>query len=357
MAFGESREIKKKPNSNDILGCVDSQEIFEMYLGGLPTKPISSPFREDKNPSFSLFYSNEHEMLMYKDFSTGEVGDCFNFVMKLFKISSKIETFNKIARDFKLTQFELGAGFNSKFTRKRKKGNGKKVRMNKPRVEIKINLAPWTHVHKNYMLLYGLTSRFANSCDVFPIRGYWIGDAYYQSDPVAFAYLEMKDGIKTFKIYQPYNAFKKKWVSGNDSSTWELWNMLPKKGNILVITSSRKDAMVIKSLYKSRDITSCSLQSEGVIPKLHVLDQLKSRFKQIYILYDNDFDNPRNPGRMAGIKLAKLSGFRQMEIPSKFKFKDISDFRRNKGKLQTKDLLKSLIIEARGTKRKLNINN
>ncbi len=354
MAFGKNREIKKKPNSNDILGCVDSQEIFELYLGCLPTKPISSPFREDKNPSFSLFYSDEHEMLMYKDFTTGSVGDCFNFVMKLFNIPSKVETFNRIAKDFKLDQFDHG-GETSSIIRKRRKES--KVFKSKSRIKIEIEVTAWTRIHSKYWNNYYLKVDFVSNYDVFPISGYFINGSYFKADDLAFAYLEEKDGIKTFKIYQPYSETSK-WINNNDYSTWELWRFLPKKGHTLIITSSRKDAMVINSLFKNTDIHSCSLQSEGVRPKDSVIEELKSRFKNIYILYDNDWTSPNNPGRAAGKKLAQLTGFTQLELPNMSLSKDISDIVSLTGQSSCITLLKRLIVESiKHKKRKLNINN
>ena len=72
MGFGKSVDIKKLPNRADILSCITDVEIFSHFLGGIPRKPISSPIRKDSIPSFSLFYSDKYEKMMYKDFATGE---------------------------------------------------------------------------------------------------------------------------------------------------------------------------------------------------------------------------------------------------------------------------------------------
>ena len=52
MAFGKSVDHKELPNSKNILEFISDIDIFEMYLGSIPTKPISSPLREDTRPSF-----------------------------------------------------------------------------------------------------------------------------------------------------------------------------------------------------------------------------------------------------------------------------------------------------------------
>ena len=143
---------------------------------------------------------------------------------------------------------------------------------------------------------------------------------------LAYAFVEGKDNCQTFKIYQPYADSEHKWYNNNDYSTWELWTQLPSLGNILIVTSSRKDAIVIKTLFSTNRITSCSLQSESVKPKESVVNELKSRFKEIFVLYDNDNDKDHNPGRIAGDKISKATGFTQIEIPDKFGVKDPSDF-------------------------------
>ena len=133
-------------------------------------------------------------------------------------------------------------------------------------------------------------------CGVYPISHYFINGYQVLAEKHAYAFVEFKDGIQTYKIYQPYADKNNKWVNNNDYSTWELWSQLPAQGNVCIITSSRKDAMVIKNLFDSHLITSCALQSEKVNPKASVIAELKRRFKHVFVLYDNDYDKKRNYG-------------------------------------------------------------
>ena len=159
---------------------------------------------------------------------------------------------------------------------------------------------------------------------------------------LAYAFVEEKDGLQTFKIYQP-NADEKKWINNNDFSTWELWTQLPEKGKNLIITSSRKDAGVIKILYPSNLLTSCALQSEKTNPKKSVVEELKMRFDKIYVMYDNDYDKSTNWGREAGKKMCDDFGLVQIEIPEHYRTKDISDFRERYGSEKTKELIRKII--------------
>ena len=55
-----------------ILAKLDPYYIYAFYIGKEVklNKPINSPLREDKNPSWTLFKARSGD-LMYKDFATG----------------------------------------------------------------------------------------------------------------------------------------------------------------------------------------------------------------------------------------------------------------------------------------------
>lgn len=344
MSFGKSQPTKRLPTSEDVLKYVSDAEIFSAYLGGLPKRPISSPLREDVKPSFSLFHSDVHNILMYKDFGTGEVGDCFVFVKRLFRLGTKIEAINKVAQDFNLTEFRLDGSTYSipagvKFTKK-------KVEFcKKEKVRISIKVRKWSVNDRAYWEgKYGLNIKQLEYCGVYPISHYFINGNCIKGMNLSYAFVENKDGNQTFKIYQPEGDKDTKWINNNDYSTWELWSQLPETGDTLIIASSRKDAMVIKSLFPSNKLTSCALQSEGVNPKENVTDELKDRFKRIFVLYDNDYNSETNWGRVNGQKLCEQTGFKQIEIPEVYQAKDPSDFIDKYDKSKTKRLILDLIL-------------
>ena len=66
------------------------------------------------------------------------------------------------------------------------------------------------------------------------------------------------------------------------------------------------------------------------------MQQLKDRFKKVYILYDNDFKNEaesgNNPGREAAKSIAETFDIVQIEIPVEYRAKDSSDLFRQYGK-------------------------
>lgn len=344
MSFGKSKQHKLLPTSDRILNCITDLDIFQYYLGGIPRKAISSPLREDTNPSFSLFHSEVHNKTFFKDFGTGESGDCFLFVMRLFNLRSKIEVFNKIASDFGLDQFEINSAYNTlsrqTFVSKSNRANTLKT----TKVRISVRVRDWELRDALYWKdKYGLSKAQLEYCKIFPISHFFINGFCTEAMDIAYAFVEEKDGIQTFKIYQPYADKDDKWINNNDYSVWELWTQMPDKGETLIITSSRKDAAVIKSLFPSKKITSCSLQSEGVHAKKSVVKELKGRFKNIFVLYDNDFNSEVNTGRVAGEKLCSETGFTQIEIPDGCLVKDPSDYRNKFGGNATRELILKLI--------------
>jgi hypothetical protein len=66
------------------------------------------------------------------------------------------------------------------------------------------------------------------------------------------------------------------------------------------------------------------------------MQELKDRFKKVYILYDNDFKNEAesgsNPGREAAKSIAEEFDIEQIEIPASYKAKDSSDLYKKYGK-------------------------
>ena len=341
MGFGKSVDIKKLPNRTDILSCITDVEIFSHFLGGIPRKPISSPIRKDSIPSFSLFYSDKYEKMMYKDFATGERGDVFVFVMKLFGLTKITDAFCFIANEFQLTQYQTEAVNNVARVSYVSKDNIGKVK--KDRIDLRVKTRAWKKQDQEFwQTKYGFTKDQLTYCGIYPISHYFMNDYSKVADELAYAFVEEKDGNVTYKIYQPKSD--NKWINNNDFSVWEMWRQMPPKGKNLIITSSRKDAMSILFTFGNpTQVASCSLQSENTNPKPQIIEELKSRFENIYVLYDNDFTNERNPGRAAGAKFCQEYDLNQLEIPEEYGVKDPSDFLEKYGKEQFKITIKKLV--------------
>lgn len=333
---------KPFPTYSDVLKHITDQQIFQSYIPNIKfNQPMRSPLGErDDNPSFSVFWSFKYQKYLFKEHRYGWFGDCFDFVQRLYGFTSNTDALMQVCLDFGLDQYYI-------------KGYLKKGVVNIPpklkvqnkrragKCNIRFTVRKWQDYDIEYWKQYGITKQWLDIAGIYPIKYFFINSATVIADKHAYVYVENKDGVKTYKIYQPYSEINK-WTSNNNNSVWELWSMMPPSHDILVITKSRKDALSIMS---TCNIPSISLQAEGTIPKKHIISELKQRFKNIYLLYDNDFDKTKNYGRDYGRRLSDLFDIPQIELPEKYESKDFSDLVKAKDSKFAKSILFHIIRE------------
>lgn len=321
----------KSVSLSEIRQQYSDADIAQKYLGVKVPCLVCSPFRDDKRPSLSLYYSKSGN-LCYKDFATSEGGSLYDFLSRLWNTSMN-EAISKIASDI---------GIKDTLVKRRTKSLRKTTKS-----VLQVKIREWRDYDIEFWAQFGINKDWLKFGDVYPItQMFFTKDGITKiipADKYAYAYVERKDGIVTIKIYQPFSDTMK-WISKHDSSVWDLWTKLPESGERLIITSSRKDALC---LWANTGIPSLSLQGEGYVPKEHVVNQLKQRFKNIYVLYDNDFKavekGEENHGRVFGKHLSDMFGLIQIEIPEFYRSKDPSDLFRDWGKEVFRTVMQSLI--------------
>ena len=127
-------------------------------------------------------------------------------------------------------------------------------------------------------------------------------------------------GIKGYRPYQidRYGRDPRwKWFNGVVGNYVQGLEQLPSTGDILFITSSMKD---VATLYEI-GIPAIAPNSEGSHLNKDLIDHLKTRFKRIYVNYDNDA-----PGVKASQDFTKLHELGYWNIPTVYHTKDVSDF-------------------------------
>lgn len=308
---------------NDLYSDFD---IAHKYLGiTCVPEVINSPLRQDNNPSLGLFINNRTNSLWFKDFGSGEKGSLYDLLAKMWNVS-KDKVYDRILEDMPAPALIRKHGV-------------KVYRKSAGKVEVRVR--EWRDYDIAYWDSYGVSLPWLKFGEIYPISHIIITKNEHSypipAEKYAYVYVERKDGIVSFKIYQPYSK-EYKWMSKHDSSVWDLWTKIPEKGDKLIITSSRKDALAI---WSNTGIPALSLQGEGYIPKEHVVQQLKDRYNKVYVLYDDDFQSEENHGRMYGKMIAERFNVTQIEIPEKWKSKDPSDVVKNHGR----EVLKQIIYE------------
>jgi len=331
--------FNERLTDESVLQLVSELDIFKYYLGeeALEMRPINSPIRRDNVPSFSLFFASKANQYFFKDFGTGETGNCFKLVQLMYG-GSYLNAVEKVTYDLGLSDV------NSTYKFKKLDLNDiERIKKRSEQTNLQIKSKAPTVLDKAFWSQFAITPEVLNKYNVKTVDLIFINNKIIKPAKYCYAYLEFKDKNPTYKIYQPYNE-KYKFMNNNDYSVWEGWTQMPIVGDKLIITSSRKDVM---SIVSTTNYPAVALQSEGVLPKDQVVEELKNRFKEIFIFYDNDYTKQENKGRVYGKKLSEKFNLPQIEIPSILESKDYSDLVKNKGKEIAIQVLNTLINNGR----------
>jgi hypothetical protein len=314
----------------DIYKVTTEAEIAHYYLGvsNIPCK-INSPLRLDRSPSFGLFSPNGSR-ITWIDFSSGERGGIFDLLGKMWNTSFK-ETLARIYKDF--NKFNGSVKIDST-------GHlpmAPRINVGNNDVIMECKVREWRKHDIEYWESYGISLEWLKYANVHPISHKIIiknGQRYvFGADKYAYAYAEFKDGKTTLKIYQPYNKQGFKWSNKHDRSVISLWTKVPPTGDRVCICSSLKDALC---LWSNTGIPALAIQGEGYTISDTAVSELKRRFKNVYILLDND---------EAGLKdaeiLASKTGFTNIVLPNINGAKDVSDLYLS---LQDKEQFQKIMI-------------
>lgn len=300
---------------------VPQSDILAHYFGitSLPVL-INSPFRTDKHPSFSI-YSPDGKRVKFIDYATGEKGDIYSLLQKNFNLSFP-EVVRMIGRNksFKNTPKEV------EFKASLPKGE-KISSCITSTSSIKVKVRQWQKHDIQYWESFGISLPWLRYAEVYPISHkiiYKNNERYvFPAAKYAYAFVERKEEKVTLKVYQPYSR-QYKWSNKNDASVVGLWTKIPRKGDKLVICSSLKDALC---LWANIGIPCIYMQSETTMMSSTAQKVLKTRFKHIYVCFDNDA-----PGIEDGKNFSSSTGFHNVVLPAFEGGKDISDFYKNYGK-------------------------
>lgn len=300
-----SRKRAKLPDNitlDWILSKVTEYDIYAKYIGQFKVGMIyNSPFRKDKNPSFGIYYSKRTKQLLFKDHGTGECGNVIKFV-SLF--TGKTE-YNDILSDI---VDKLNITNNTKLV-------SSKQYIQPTETVIGVVRQEFTDVDINYWKQFNISINTLKKFNVNSIKYYLcngiVKGTYKRENPM-YAYKVYNN----FKIYRPLADKYTKWRNNLTDYDIQGYEQLPQKGDILFITKSMKDVMCLHEM----DIPAVSPSSESTFLPKDVLEQLKTRFKRIIILFDRD-----TAGVKRSRKLSRETGLEAMFINKKFKAKDVSD--------------------------------
>ena len=315
-----------------ILSRFSEEQLMEYYLH-IPVKKglFRSPLRRDKQPTCS-FYRNKSGTLIFKDFATGQHLNIFDVVQSIFRCDY-FESLRIIANDFGIVRDNA------------LHKNPGKINLNPIKIKdkeiskIQIEVQEFTDGELKWWGKYGISKDILKRFNVYSCKHVFLNDQLFaksqQHCPIFGYYGKKYQGLELWRCYFPKRT-SFRFITNWPSKKIQGYDQLPKKGKLLVITKSMKDSMCLYSC----GITACAPNSENLFIPDKVLEDLKNRFENIVVLYDND-----RPGLYNMAKIRKeYPELTYVFIPKRYGSKDISDFYKDHGRKETLNLIKTFIL-------------
>lgn len=288
-------------SKEQLLKHISEEQILTFYFGEFDlNKLYLSPFRDEKRPSFIISYYNDK--LVWRDFGTSNrPRGVIDFVCTKFNISF-IEAINKILS-------EVVESNKIPITKRYIKNSGFNY-------QLKYSDS-WLDWQLEYWSKGGIKISTLNKFNVKWCNELWFNNKlfsrgsktnlmyYYDHSTVPFE--------ESWTVYRPNAPFDKKFRKHNiDNKTMGL-DLIPESGEILVITKSYKDIMVLFEI----GIPAIAPHNENIPITKETIDNLKERFDHIYVNYDND-----STGVNSSIKFTKEHNLNYWNIPRSLNCKD-----------------------------------
>ncbi|GEM_PF-241384 len=296
----------------DILERVSASDIYLRYLR-LPKFPggnISSPFSEDKKPSFKLYQNGT-----FKCFSTGKHGDVWQFVAELKNLNCQTqfkEVLNAIVNDLQIISIA-----HSQITSVQKAtvSNSKKSQLD----DFEIETIPLSVLHYNYFNQFGIGKETLEYYNVKAVRYF----QFWQESKQRIVNFPIRDNViaVTYELNGRYEIYipEQAGASSQTSVSKFFYNLhnaedifgldqLPLDVDHIIICAGKKDALTLAS----HGYYAVSFRSENHTPSKDQIDKLSEKLHHegnLFICYDNDFNKSPNPGQVAQARIVEQFPF------------------------------------------------
>lgn len=293
--------------------------IFEHYCN-LPEKlsgqdvKITSLWKNERTPSMCVYFDKNQGKYKFKDFSTNRHGDAYQLVKELKNCDFYTAT-REIVESYNEFVLHNNGGYDVKEFKVRSKYKVKEA-----------VIRGWTTADQYYWTKFNIGSKLLEEYNVKPLESYTMvkeedGEIKMLEISGRNLYGYYKKNGELYKIYQP-KVLDKKFIKVQD---YVQGSEQLKKHDYLLITSSLKDIMALRSLKLSIDIIAPD--SENSTIRQELIDDLKDRYKGIVTLFDND-----EAGLKAMHKYLELYGIPYIHLKMS---KDPADSIRDFGPMET----------------------
>ncbi len=330
---------KVKPSvhltANWILSRVTDAQIFFHYFGRFNLgRAVKSPFRQDKHPSATFFVGESGEIVFY-DYVEQRAYNCFAFVKRIFNFNFD-RALQQIASDFGLIDRKT-----SICSPKLMAESADIDRDIKDDTLIQFTIKSWERgIGKSlsFWSIYEITEEELKNDGVYSVDRLFLNkrEIHNPNNYPRFARCETYgDNKMGVKIYSPHDP-DMKWLSSIPLDVPFGVKALNTSGNLVMITKSFKDRLILLKLFDS--VIATQNESESALPQ-PIISYLDQHFDKKVIVFDNDEVGVTNS------KKFNEKGFGYFNIPVKererFGIKDPSDF----VKMFGLDALRDLFME------------
>jgi len=225
---------------------------------------------KERTPSMCI-YTDSSQIYKYKDFSTGKGGSAIDFI-KEFKQLNFYKASQLIVEEYNDFVLHNNGGYDV----------GEFKQQSKYKVT-KFKFRSWTTQDQYFWTQFNIGSKLLEEFHVKPLESYKMTkDDKELCIKGLYLYGYFKADGTLYKIYQPKTLDKKfikvtDYIQGMHQCTGEKY---------LIITSSLKDIMSIKSLKLQLDVIAPD--SENTMIKQDVMEELKNKYSKIIVMFDND---------------------------------------------------------------------
>ena len=276
--------LKPKITKDFILSKVNQESIMQHYTGNDVTskKLVTSCLRSDNHVTVG-YYKSKSGILYMHDFATNEHLDCWNVVMRLYNCSF-YKALDIIANDF---------GLSDKNVVPTKINIIPEIKETESSI-IQVQIKDFTDRELEWWKSFGISKKTLKKYHIFSVQHVFLnGELKFTSSeqcPIYGYYFGKDKNKKEFwKIYFPMNKNKGiRFINNLPKKILQGYHQLPKNGDLLVITKSMKD---LCAMYEF-NIPAVSTASESTFISDKQLEEFKSRFKHIIVIFDSD-----RPGR------------------------------------------------------------
>jgi len=200
------------------------------------------------------------------------------------------------------------------------------------KAQIQVEIKEFDNKELEWWESFGISLNTLKKFKTFSIKSVFLNGIYFMSSseqsPIYGYYGgEDSEGNELWRLYMPTKK-KYRFITNWNSRIIQGSKQLPKSGEYIIITKSLKDVM---ALYEF-GITAIAPNSENIFLTECQYTKLKSRFKEIYLLYDRDL-----PGVKSANKIRKK--FKDIKVILMPKTKDFTDYVKKYGTLKTFNLI------------------